>query len=86
MKQTLIECLEEERDGGGIRSSGRSNSPIHKAAGSLVTGRSLQNGKMSMGNCRTERPPDPVLYGGRPSGGFVNRAVTRIKIINDRAC
>ena len=29
MKQTLIECLqhhlEEERDGGGIRSSGRSN-------------------------------------------------------------
>ena len=50
-------------------------SPIHKAAGSLVTGRSLQNGKMSMGNRRTERPPDPVLYGGRPSGGFVNRAV-----------
>ena len=49
--------------------------PIHKAAGSLVTGRSLQNGKMSMGNCRTERPPDPVLYGGRPSGSFVNRAV-----------
>ena len=28
-----------------------------------------------MGNCRTERPPDPVLYGGRPSGGFVNSAV-----------
>ena len=51
------------------------NSPIHKAAGSLVTGHSLQNGKMSMGNCCTERPPDPVLYGGRPSGGFVNRAV-----------
>ena len=50
-------------------------SPIHKAASSLVTGRSLQNGKMSMGNRRTERPPDPVLYGGRPSGGFVNRAV-----------
>ena len=47
-------------------------SPIHKAAGSLVTGRSLQNGKMSMGNCRTERPPDPILYGGRPSGSFVN--------------
>ena len=51
------------------------NSLIHKAAGSLVTGRSLQNGKKSMGNCRTERPPDPVLYGGRPSGGFVNWAV-----------
>ena len=49
-------------------------STIHKAASSLVTGRSLQNGKMSMGNRRTERPPDPVLYGGRPSGGFVNRA------------
>ena len=30
------------------------NSPIHKAAGSLVTVRSLQNGKMSMGNRRTE--------------------------------
>ena len=52
-----------------------SYSPIHKAAGSLVTGRSLQNRKMSMGNHHTERPPDPVLYGGRPSGGFVNRAV-----------
>ena len=51
------------------------NSPIHKAASSLVTRRSLQNGKMSMGNRRTERPPDPVLYGGRPSGGFVNSAV-----------
>ena len=51
------------------------NSPIHKAAGSLVTGRSLQNGKMSMGNRHTEQPPDPILYGGRPSGGFVNRAV-----------
>ena len=50
-------------------------SSIHKAAGSLVTGRSLQNGKMSMGNSRTERPPDSVLYGGRPSGGFVNCAV-----------
>ena len=54
-------------------------SPIHKAAGSLVTGRSLQNGKMSMGNRRTERPPDPVLYGGRPSGGFVNRAVMQLR-------
>ena len=51
------------------------NSPIHKVAGSLVTGRSLQNGKMSMGHHRTERPPDPVPYGGRPSGGFVNSAV-----------
>ena len=60
-----------------------SNSPIHKAAGSLVTGRSLQNGKMSMGNCRTERPPDPVLYGGRPSGGFVNSAVNVFNRQND---
>ena len=56
------------------------NSPIHKAAGSLVTGRSLQNGKMSMGNRRTERPPDPVLYGGRPSRGFVNNAVRHLNI------
>ena len=54
-------------------------SPIHKAASSLVTGRSLQNGKMSMGNRCTERPPDPVLHGGRPSGGFVNRAVNRAR-------
>ena len=52
-----------------------SYSPIHKAAGSLVTGHSLQNRKMSMGNRRTERPPDPVLYGSRLSGGFVNSAV-----------
>ena len=51
-------------------------SPIHKAASSSVTGRSLQNGKMSMGNCHTERPPDPILYGSRLSGGFVNSAVT----------
>ena len=51
-------------------------SPIHKTAGSLVTGRSLQNGKMSMGNRHTERPPDPVLYSSRLSGGFVNRAVS----------
>ena len=50
-------------------------SPIHKVAGSLVTGRSLQNRKMSMGNRHTERPPDPVPYGGRPSGGFVNSTV-----------
>ena len=28
-----------------------------------------------MGNRCTERPPDPVLYGGRLSGGFVNRVV-----------
>ena len=60
-----------------------SNSPIHKAASSLVTDRSLQNGKMSMGNCCTERPPDPVLYGGRPSGGFVNRAVKNCDGIMD---
>ena len=35
-----------------------------------------------MGNCRTERPPDPVLYGGRPSGGFVNRAVKDLFVAN----
>ena len=27
------------------------------------------------GNCRQERPPEVVLYGSRPYGGFVNRAV-----------
>ena len=53
-------------------------SSIHKAAASLVTGRSLQNGKISMGNRCTERPPDPVLYGGRPSGSFVNSTVTAL--------
>ena len=51
------------------------NSTIHKAAGSLVTGRSLQNGKMSMGNHHTERCPEVILYGGGPSSGFVNSAV-----------
>ena len=61
---------------------GEFKSPIHKAAGSLVTGRSLQNGKMSMGNRRTERPPDPVLYGGRLSGGFVNSAVNEKYTVN----
>ena len=55
---------------------GSTNSAIHKANGSLVTGRSLQNGKMSMGNRHTERSPEVVLYGGRQSGGFVNRAVS----------
>ena len=69
-----------------------SNSAIHKAAGSLVTDHSLQNGKMSMGNCRTERPPDPILYGGRPSGGFVNSAVKvkemilRLRIVKENYC
>ena len=37
-----------------VRARVTTDSPIHKAAGSLVTGRSLQNGKMSMGNRRTE--------------------------------
>ena len=37
-----------------------------------------------MGNRRTERPPDPVLYGGRPSGGFVNSAVKlQVHIVED---
>ena len=30
-----------------------------------------------MGSCHTERSPETVLYGGRQSGGFVNRAVNR---------
>ena len=30
---------------------------------------------MSIGNRHTERPPDPVPYGGRPSGSFVNSTV-----------
>ena len=34
------------------------SSAIHKAAGSLVTGRSLQNGKIC---CWQERPSDTVL-------------------------
>ena len=32
-----------------------------------------------MGNRHTERPSDPFLYGGRLSGGFVNRAVRQGK-------
>ena len=55
---------------------GMSYSAIHKAAGSLVTSRSLQNGKMSMGNCHTEQSPEVILYGGRQSDSFVNSAVT----------
>ena len=51
------------------------NSAIHKAAGSLVTGRSLQNGKNVWWTWMGERSPETVLYGGRQSGGFVNRAV-----------
>ena len=53
-------------------------SAIHKATTSLVTGRSLHNGKMSMGNRRTERSPKAVLYGARQSGGFVNSAVNSL--------
>ena len=49
------------------------NSAIHKAAGSLVIGRSLQNGKMSKGSHCTVS--EAILYGGRQSGGFVNSAV-----------
>ena len=33
--------------------------------GSLVTGRYLQNRKMSMGNRLTERSPEVILYGRR---------------------
>ena len=37
---------------------------------------------MSMGNCCTERPPDPILYSSRPSGGFVNSTVIGKKLRN----
>ena len=46
-----------------------------QGASSLVTSRSLQNGKMPMGIRHTEWSPEAVLYGGRQSGGFVNSAV-----------
>ena len=52
-----------------------SKTGVQDPPGSLVTGHSLQNGKMSMGNRRTERSPEVVLYSGRQSGGFVNSAV-----------
>ena len=42
-------------------------SPIHKAAGSLVTGCSLQNGKMSMGNRRTDLQPPFCTAAGSPA-------------------
>ena len=60
------------------------NSAIHKAASSLVTGHALQNRKMSMGNCCTERSPEAVLYSGRQSSSFVNSAVRRSKEYNRR--
>ena len=50
-------------------------SAIHKATFSWVTSHSLQNGKMLMGIRGTEQCPEAALYGGRPSGGFVNSAV-----------
>ena len=39
---------------------------------------------MSMGNCRTERPPDLILYGGRPSGSFVNSTVNKSHLDSGR--
>ena len=51
-------------------------SAIHKAAGLTVPGRSTGLPgiipKISKESRHTECPPDPVLYGGRPSSGFVN--------------
>ena len=58
------------------------NSAIHKAAGRAVPGFAWYNScgteKCPLavnGSRRQERPPEVVLYGGRPYGGFVNSAV-----------
>ena len=58
------------------------NSPIHKAAGRAVPGFAWYNScgteKCPLavnGSRQQERPPEVVLYGGRPYGGFVNSAV-----------
>ena len=59
-----------------------SNSAIHKAADRAVPGFAWYNScgteKCPLavnGSCQQERPPEVVLYGGRPYGGFVNSAV-----------
>ena len=58
-------------------------SAIYKAAGRAVPGFAWYNScgteKCPLavnGSRRQERPPEVVLYGGRPYGGFVNSAVT----------
>ena len=58
------------------------NSAIHKATGRAVPGFASYNycgtEKCPLavnGSHRQERPPEVVLYGGRPYGGFVNSAV-----------
>ena len=67
------------------------NSAIHKAASFIVPGRSMistgtipcgtQKCPLAVnGSRRQEWPPEVVLYGGRPYGGFVNRAVRTCRI------
>ena len=55
-------------------------SAIHKAAGFMVHGHSTGLPgiipKNIKGNYHADCPPDPVLYGGRPYGSFVNSTVT----------
>ena len=61
-----------------------SNSAIHKAASRAVPGfawyDSCRTEKCPLavnGSRRQERPPEVVLYGGRPYGSFVNSAVRK---------
>ena len=58
------------------------SSAIHKAAGLTVPGRSMilpgtipETPISREWSQQLEHPPDHVLYGGRPYGGFVNSAV-----------
>ena len=60
-------------------------SAIHKAAGLTVPGCSMilpgtipEIPISREWSQRLERPPDQVLYGGRPYGGFVNSAVCQL--------
>ena len=63
------------------------NSAIHKAAGRAVPGFAWYNScgtekcPLAVNGSRwQERPPEVVLYGGRPYGGFVNSAVNRLRL------
>ena len=70
----------------------QNNSAIHKAAGRAIPGFAWYNScgteKCPLavnGSRQQERPPEVVLYGGRPYGGFVNSAV-RPSGLGDGGC
>ena len=75
-------CMIYKRESCGLTHishfGGSNYSTIHQAAGSLVTGCSLYRRKNVHTPSMGEQPHEAVLYGGRQSGGLVNRAVIRL--------